>query len=48
MDLLTAIVAKNRMYQRYNTDSKLIYIASSKAHKNTLLGVENAIVIRYN
>ena len=44
-ELLTALIAKNTIYHRFNTDSKLIYIASCKAYKNTLLVVENAILI---
>jgi len=47
-ELLTAIIGKNTIYEMYNTDSKLIYIASCKAYKNTSLVVENAILIRYN
>jgi len=46
-ELLTAVMDKNTMYQRYNTDSKLIDIACCKACKNTSLVVENAILIRY-
>ena len=47
-ELLATIIGKNTIYQRYNTDSKLIFIASYKAYKNTLLVVESAILIRYN
>jgi len=47
MELLTAVTDKYTMYQRYNTDSKLIDIASCKACKNISLVVENAILIRY-
>jgi hypothetical protein len=47
MELLTAIIGKHTIDQRYNTDSKLIYISSYKAHKHILLVVENAILIRY-
>jgi len=47
-ELLTAIIAKNTIYQMLNTESKLIYIASCKAYKNTSLVVQNAILIRYN
>jgi len=47
MELLTAVIDENPMYQRYNTDSKLIGIASCKACKNISLVVENAILIRY-
>jgi len=46
-ELLTALIGKKTMYQRLNTDSKLIYIASCKAYKNLLLVVDNAILIRY-
>ena len=46
-ELLTTIIGKNTIYQRYNTDSKLIYIASCKTYKNIILVVENAILIRY-
>jgi len=46
-ELLTTIIGKNTIYQRKNTDSKLIYIASCKAYKNVLLVVENAILTRY-
>jgi hypothetical protein len=47
MELLTAIIGKNTIFQRYNTNSKLIYIASCIAYKNIFLVVENAILIRY-
>jgi hypothetical protein len=47
-ELLSAIIGKNTLYHRYNTNSKLIYLVSWKAYKNTLLIVENAILIRYN
>jgi len=46
-ELLTAVIDKNTMYQRYNTDSKLIDITSCKACKYISLVVENAILIRY-
>jgi hypothetical protein len=45
MELCTTKVGKNTIYQRYNTHSKLIYIASCKPYKNSLLVVENAILI---
>jgi hypothetical protein len=44
---LNAIIGKNTIHQRLNTDSKLIYIASCKAYKNILLVVEKTILIRY-
>jgi len=47
MELLTAVIHKNSMYQSDNIDSKLIDIASCKACKNLSLVVENAILIRY-
>jgi len=47
MELLTALIGKNTIYQWYNTDSKIIDIASCKACKNISLDVENAILIRY-
>ena len=46
--LLTAVIGKDRRYQRQNTDSKLIDIASCKTCKNISLVVENAILIRYH
>jgi len=46
-DSLTALIGKNELYQRLNTNSKLIDIASCKACKNISLVVENAILIRY-
>jgi len=46
-ELLTAVIDKNTIYRRYNTDSKLIDIASSTACKSISLVVENAILIRY-
>jgi hypothetical protein len=46
-ELLTALIGKNTIYQRWNTDSKLIVIASCKASENILLAVENAILIWY-
>jgi len=46
-ELLTAAIGKNTIYQRSNTDSELIDIASCKACKNISLVVENAIWIRY-
>jgi len=47
MALLITVLGKNTIYQRLNTDSKLIDIASCKACKNILLVVENTILIRY-
>jgi len=46
-ELLTTLRGKNSIYQRQNTDSKLIDITSCTACKNILLVVENAILIRY-
>jgi len=46
-ELLTTLMGKNTIYQRLNTDSKLIDIASCKACTNLFLVVENAILIRY-
>jgi len=45
--LLTALIGKNTMYLRCNTDSKLIVIASCKPCKNLSSVVENAILMRY-
>jgi len=47
MELLTALIGKNTIYQTLNTDFKIIDIASCKACKNISLVVENAILIRY-
>jgi len=47
MELFSSVVDKNTMYQRYNTDSKFIDIASCKAWKYISLVVENVILIRY-
>jgi hypothetical protein len=44
---LPALIGKNTIYQRWNTDSKFINNASCKASKNVLLDVENAILIWY-
>ena len=46
-DILTACKGKNTIYQRYNTDSKLIDIVHCKTYENSLLNVENAILVRY-
>jgi hypothetical protein len=43
--LLTALIGKITIYQRYNTDSKLIDIASCAVCKHILLVVENGILI---
>jgi len=45
-ELLTALQGKNTIYQRWNTDSKLIDNASCEACKNISLVVENVIWIR--
>jgi len=45
--LLTALLGKNTIYRRWNTDTKLIDIANSSTSKNTLFIAENAILIRY-
>jgi len=47
MESLTDLICKDVLYQRYNTDFKIIDIASCKACKNISLVVENAILIRY-
>ena len=47
-ELLTAVIGKNTICQRSNTDSKLIDSARCKACKNILFVVENAILIRYD
>jgi hypothetical protein len=47
-ELLTIFIAKNTMYNRKNTDSKLIKIASCTACKHALLVVENTILVRYD
>jgi len=44
-ELLTAPRVRNTIYQRQNTDSKLIDIASYKAFKHISLVVENVILI---
>jgi len=46
-ELLTAVIDINTMYQRYNTNSKWIDIASCNACKNISLVVENTILIIY-
>ena len=46
-ELLTTLIGENTIYQRWNTDSKFVDIASSNACKTLLLVVENAILIRY-
>jgi len=45
--LLTALLGKNTIYGRWNTDTKLIDIANCSTSKNTLLVAENAILIWY-
>jgi len=45
--LLTALLGKNTIYRRWNTDTKLIDIANCATSKNTLLVAENAILIGY-
>jgi len=45
--LLTALLGKNTIYRRWNTDTKLINIANCSTNKNTFLVAENAILIRY-
>ena len=44
---LTALIGKNTIYQRWNTNTKLIDLANSSTWKSTLLIAENAILIRY-
>jgi len=46
-ELLTALIGNNTIYQRWKTDSKWSDIASCKASKDIILGVENAILIWY-
>jgi len=46
-ELSTAVVDKNTMYQRYNTDSTVIDFASCKASTTISLVVENTILMRY-
>ena len=46
-ELLPTLIAKNAIYHRKNTDSKLIDITSCKASKKVLLVVEYTILIRY-
>jgi len=46
-ELLTAFMGKNTIYQGYNTDCKLIDIASCKPFKNVVLVVENMILKTY-
>jgi len=45
LELLSTMIGKNSLYQRYNTDSKLIAIASCKASKDLSLVVKNAILV---
>jgi hypothetical protein len=46
-ELLTTFIDKNAAYNRNNTDSKLINIASCTACNDVLLVVENLILIWY-
>jgi len=45
--LLTTVIGKITVYQRWNTDSELINIVSCKSSKNILLDVKNVIFIWY-
>jgi len=45
--LLTALLGKNTIYWRWNTDTKLFDIANCSTSKNTLLVAENPILMRY-
>jgi len=45
--LLTALIGKNTIYQRWNTDTELIDIANYTTCKSPLLVAENAILIRH-
>jgi len=45
--LLSALLGKNTIHRRWNTDTKLIDIAHCSTSKSTLLVAENAILIRY-
>jgi len=47
-ELLTSFIAKNTMYNRKNTDSKLIESTSCTACNYVLLVVENTILGRYD
>jgi len=46
-ELLSTLLCKNTLYLMYNTDSKLIDIASFTAFKNISIVGENMILIRY-
>jgi len=46
-ELLTPFIAKNTMYNRKNTDSKLIEIASCTACKHISLVDKNMILVIY-
>jgi len=46
--LSTALIGKNTIYQRGNTDTKLIDIANCISCKSALLVTENTILKRYN
>jgi len=46
-ELLTASIAKNAMYNRKNTYSKIINVADCKSRKKGLLAVEYLIMIIY-
>jgi hypothetical protein len=47
MELLTVLIGNHTIYQRLNTDFKLIDIASCNAGKNIVSVVENVILIKY-
>jgi len=45
--LLTALLGKNSIYRRWNTDTKLIDIAHCSTSQSSLMVAENLILIRY-
>jgi len=46
-ELSTTLIGENTIYQRNNTDSKIIDIANCKTCNNNILAVEYAILITY-
>jgi hypothetical protein len=47
-ELLTTFIAKNRMYNRKDTNSKLMEIVSCTACTHASLVVESTIFVRYD
>jgi len=47
-ELLTSLIGKNTLYQRKNTEFKIIDIANCKTSKYKLLAIWYAILIRYD